>query len=841
MAATITNGIATASTTNATTYASGSFTPAAGDFIGVFVHVSGNVQVPTMTDSQNLGFTLIGPGAFDAASANGIFFFASCQAAANSAMTVTFSCVGATASGAVVNPIRVSGMTKFGGFAVRQHTESSNNASSTPTITFGSTPLTTNPCLGVIANSTNAATMTAPTSWTEVADVGYATPTTGLESVGITNGFTSTGVTWGSSSASAWGGIIVELDFSNTGWTIIQSKLANKTVGTGTTSTASLATTVNGSLVVVGSTGDSSTGATTAISCTGMSFTKKVDQTDAFGSDSSLWYSYNTTSAATPTLTMTYVASTIATAYIEEFVYYNAGSVVAITSDPFDKSASTSGLSTTPNSGATATLTGSNDLVVAYAGTLDSGNVYSAGTGYSTILSHKNGTTLDCGIECNVLSGSTSGQTGTFTISASDNWACIVATFQQPSTGGPLSVSVSDTFTTTESVGRTLVSDVKVSDSLTTTENVQATDVDNVAVSDSSTISESVPTPNVSYSPAVSDNSTITENVAVFIPTLTIVKSDTITTTENVSALLTSDIRVSDSSTATESVQALETSFINVSDSLSTTENSSVLVPTLLVAASDTISTAESIGRVLVSQVAVSDSIASAESVGVATVLNAAVSDTLTTTENVAVVLVSNVAVSDSLTTTESVTAFLPILNVNVSTSSTIAESVTVSPAGQGIAVSDTIATTENIAVSVTIAVSRSDTFTTTESLGLTKVSFVNVSDTLTTTENRAAVIPVSIAVSDTITTTESIGFSKPTLSISVSDTITTTEAVSASQALTPGSDSESVIWVPDADVADTVSLGDADEPVTWASPDDASTDIDFGGVDESTTWIPVA
>jgi hypothetical protein len=57
--------------------------------------------------------------------------------------------------------------------------------------------------------------MTPPTSWTEDSDNGYSTPTAGQESVSRVSGFTGTTVTWGGTSATAFGDIIVEIDTSS--------------------------------------------------------------------------------------------------------------------------------------------------------------------------------------------------------------------------------------------------------------------------------------------------------------------------------------------------------------------------------------------------------------------------------------------------------------------------------------------------------------------------------------------------------------------------------------------------------------------------------------------------
>lgn len=459
MAATVTLGIATASTTNATSYASGSFTPAANDLLYCFIHVSGSVFVPTMADSQNLGWDYVG-SAFDAVSANTVHLFVANTPALASAMTVTFSCVGGTtASGAIVNPNRVAGMIKYGGFAIRQWKPSSNNvAASTTAITFGAATLAGNPIVGAIGNSTNAATLTPPTGYTELADVGYATPTTGLESVALAAG--SAGVTtvpWGSNSASAWGGIIVELDASTTGWTIIQQKLVQKTVGTGTTSTVAMRTTVTGSMMTAAGVTDlGAANSITGISVSGMpSWAKKVDINDGGGGSETAWYGYNNTSAPTPTLTVTFAASVIGSVFINEYVYYNAGVVVPITTDPFDQLKSASGgPSTAPATGNTPALTGSTDLLVAGAGTLDSANVYSPGTGFIGAQGMKNGTTLDGGFEDGVATSSAA-QAAAMTISASDNWGIWIMAFQTPSTGTLHTQSLSGIFSASGNLTRT--------------------------------------------------------------------------------------------------------------------------------------------------------------------------------------------------------------------------------------------------------------------------------------------------------------------------------------------------------------------------------------------------
>ena len=216
MAATVTLGISTASTTNATSYASGSFTPAVGDVLLVFAAVSGNTSgSPTVTDSLTQStYTQIGSGVLKNSSADMIYAFISNGFCTNTtSRTVTIASLPATPSGATVVVFRIAGLSKAGLAAVRQSGSQANQAlSTTPAPTFTGAALTTNPVLGVMANETNPPANTIPASFTLGANSGYATPTEGTQSVFINSGFTSSTVTWGSTVPTAFGDIVVELD-----------------------------------------------------------------------------------------------------------------------------------------------------------------------------------------------------------------------------------------------------------------------------------------------------------------------------------------------------------------------------------------------------------------------------------------------------------------------------------------------------------------------------------------------------------------------------------------------------------------------------------------------------
>lgn len=217
MAAVI-HGVSTASTDNASSYASGSFAPAANDLLVAFVGAAATLAAaPTMVDSQGLGFTLV--RSFPRSGNTAYVFVANALAAASS-MTVTFDCTGDGATGAVIQVARVSGMTLVGIAAIRNSGGFDGAASTTPTgefVAFGSS-LTTNPTLGMVMNSTNPAGLTEPSGWTERDDTGFNTPSSGAQYVSRDSGFAGTTITWGGTSASQYCGNIIEMDSSVAGY-----------------------------------------------------------------------------------------------------------------------------------------------------------------------------------------------------------------------------------------------------------------------------------------------------------------------------------------------------------------------------------------------------------------------------------------------------------------------------------------------------------------------------------------------------------------------------------------------------------------------------------------------
>jgi hypothetical protein len=209
-----THGVGTASTSNSTAHTTATFTVAASDLLVACASVSGVTTGATMTvtDVESLGWSQIAAAAYSS-SANSVWcFVANSFATASTTETVTFTS-STSGTGANIVVERLSGMSRTGAGAIRQSAITSNGAASaTPAPAFAAAVLTGNPVIGTVGNSTSPATLTPPSTFTEQDDIGYSTPTTGQEAATVATGFTGTTVTWGSTSGSVFGAIIVELD-----------------------------------------------------------------------------------------------------------------------------------------------------------------------------------------------------------------------------------------------------------------------------------------------------------------------------------------------------------------------------------------------------------------------------------------------------------------------------------------------------------------------------------------------------------------------------------------------------------------------------------------------------
>jgi hypothetical protein len=236
--ATVNPILITTSTTDSNNYVSGAFTPTAGDILVIFV-----VAPDTTTSAATLTSSIGGQTysrittVLKNSSADRIYAFVSDFKATAVSQTVTFDCGADAATGILIAGLKISGMELVGLAAIKQIISQNNQSGgTTPSITFPFSVLTGNPTVGVIGNGTNPASMTPPTNWADAQDYGISSPSAGIETVYRNSGFNQTTVTWGSTSSSPFGSILIELAAMavNVTWLEVEKFIAgssNKVIG----------------------------------------------------------------------------------------------------------------------------------------------------------------------------------------------------------------------------------------------------------------------------------------------------------------------------------------------------------------------------------------------------------------------------------------------------------------------------------------------------------------------------------------------------------------------------------------------------------------------------------
>jgi hypothetical protein len=142
-----------------------------------------------------------------------------------SATSTVFTAAQNGSSGGGLQVCQISGMSIVGLGAVRgSGGQSSGGAGTTPApillgrvgTTFSGTQaaLTANLCIGVVMGGTVTPAITEPGSWSESLDLSYTVPTTGMETAFRNSGETNSTITWGSTIATAFASMAIELDVS---------------------------------------------------------------------------------------------------------------------------------------------------------------------------------------------------------------------------------------------------------------------------------------------------------------------------------------------------------------------------------------------------------------------------------------------------------------------------------------------------------------------------------------------------------------------------------------------------------------------------------------------------
>lgn len=424
-------GVSTASTANAGSYASGSFTPTLNSLLIVFVTASGCNSDGSLSDTgQSAKWTRVATPLY-ATNGNEIYCFVANQLAAAAASTVTFACADDNATGAIIQVVEVTGMTIVGPAAIRQIAFQQNVASGTPAPVFPNVCLTGNAVLTLVGNSTSPAGTTVPSGFTSLNNTGFATPTTGAVLAHQDSGFTSATVTWGGASASAFGSLAIELDSGavpDSG--VVQQKIIISTAAvTSQPITLDQAVTIGNTIVVL--TNDTNgvinsiTGLTDSL---GNTYTRQTSATENSFCDLEIWTA-PVTHAGTPVITATLASNDVGLGVLEY-----AGTVSVAT----DKAASAAAITgTTMASGTSGTLTQAQEVIVALG--VSNGTVATranANAGYHhNIQAGSAFTQLVISMADQVVNATTAVNAG-MTLSASGHWAMGVVTLKI-SSGSP--------------------------------------------------------------------------------------------------------------------------------------------------------------------------------------------------------------------------------------------------------------------------------------------------------------------------------------------------------------------------------------------------------------------
>lgn len=201
-----------ASTSNATSYAMTAFTPSANSTLVVMVFASGTVGAGTMTGGS-LSWTRKTSILFNSTSTAYVFWANTGSSPAST--TITFDCSADAATGAVMTAFQFTDSDVVTADPIKQVKTAATTAAN-PTITFDAAMGTLNGYAAGFSVPRSPPASTPPTSWTEIADTGYSTPTGGASAAYRAGGETGSTVTFTSASA-AYGMIAVEVYVSGAG------------------------------------------------------------------------------------------------------------------------------------------------------------------------------------------------------------------------------------------------------------------------------------------------------------------------------------------------------------------------------------------------------------------------------------------------------------------------------------------------------------------------------------------------------------------------------------------------------------------------------------------------
>jgi len=198
-----------ASTANASSYSFNAFTPAANATLVMMAFASGTTAAGSVTG----GLTWTKDSSQLYKSTSTAYLFWANTGASPGSLTFAFDCTGDAATGCIAMIFQFTGSDVASGSPVAQSKTSATTAAN-PTITFLSNMNGNNAYCAGFGVPSNPPGATPPSiDWTEIADTGYNSPTSGAAGAYRANGETGTTITFTAASA-AYGMLAIEINQS---------------------------------------------------------------------------------------------------------------------------------------------------------------------------------------------------------------------------------------------------------------------------------------------------------------------------------------------------------------------------------------------------------------------------------------------------------------------------------------------------------------------------------------------------------------------------------------------------------------------------------------------------
>jgi hypothetical protein len=193
---------------NAASYAALAFTPSANAIVLVAGAITNTAATLGLTDSQGITYTKLVDQVYGTSHKMGLWVATSL--AANSSDTITITNTGDSGTGCVAFLRYLTGGRTVPNF-YRQFNFATGGAGTTPAVPLTFPVNTNNAVFAWCFNLTNPAGLTPPGSFAEQQDIGHTAIDMGGEYAHRLTGETGSTITWGGTSVTAWGAIVVEI------------------------------------------------------------------------------------------------------------------------------------------------------------------------------------------------------------------------------------------------------------------------------------------------------------------------------------------------------------------------------------------------------------------------------------------------------------------------------------------------------------------------------------------------------------------------------------------------------------------------------------------------------